>query len=386
MSYEDRFPKRGIWRGFEFRTDDHVMQGGRRLVQQQFPHRDEPETEDMGADKSQPYRINAYFIGKDYDLEANGFLDKLNIVGPEWLVHPYLGEVWVRAWKWTRTENIGQNGMCKFSIDFLPDGGQPYAPTIDKVDVAISRVRETQEVIAETYELEEMSSDTFNDMIATVQGKLDVLRKGIALARMPLTRANQVMTVINGIKTDLDTLMEIPQQYANAIAGFMNVLAFLDDADEDLDINARVRTINRLTSMANNPVNTLTGNQTPTLLANNAADQAMLNQQLLTAATGLAITTYQDADTRDGVLQVLLDSIDGQLNTANVEVFNALLDMRSSLIDVLLDQDLSSYRTRNIVNYLPSAVLAHQFGIDEAQLITINDVTHPLFIVGKVHG
>lgn len=386
MSYEDRFPFRGSWRGFEFRTDDHVMQGGRRLVSQQYPHRDDPDLEDMGAEKGKPYRINAYFIGTDYDLEVNGFLAKLNIVGPDWLVHPYLGEIWVRAWQWTRTENNRENGMCKLSIEFLPANNQPYEPSVDKVDVAITRVRETQTVIADTYELEEMSSDTFNDMIATVQGKLDILRQGIALARMPLTRANQVMTVINGIKTDVRTLLEIPQQYANAIAGFMNVLSFLDDSDEALDVDVRVRTINRITGYINNPPDAITGTPSAILFTNNTADQVMLNQQLLTGAVGLAITTYQDADTRDGVLQVIMECIDGQLNKANAQVFEALLDMRGSLIDVLLDQDLTSYRTRSIVNYMPSAVLAQQFGIDEAQLISINDATHPLFMVGDVHG
>lgn len=386
MSWRDRLLN-GSWRGFDFLTEEASSPEGRRLVQQQYPRRDDPDVEDMGLDKSQPYRVNAYFIGPDYDLEANGFTEKLRISGADWLTHPYLGDLWVHAWKWTRSENIGQGGYCKISIDFMPAGQQPYEPDVDKVDVAISRVREAQTVIVDDFALQEMSSDIFNDMIADVQGKLEGLRRVIAVATLPLTRANQVMTVITGVKSDLNTLLGLPQQYANALAGFANLLGFLDDPDDALDVPGRVRVISRVSSLITNPPE-LDSNSTQTaaLIANNAAEDAMRNQMLLTSLASLALTTYKDADTRDNVLQTVLTAFDSQLNNASGNVFNALLDLQAAIIDALLDQDLSKYRQREIVNFLPAAVLAHQFGISEDDFIAINQVTHPLFVAGKVNG
>lgn len=386
MSWIDRLPK-GRWKGFEFKTDSHESPDGRRLVVHQYPRRDDPDVEDMGAEKGQPYRVNAYFIGPDYDLEVNGFLGKLRQPGADWLVHPYLGDVWVRYWRSSRTERVGEDGFCRLAIDFLPGGGQPFEPKVDKVDVAISRVRDTQAVIVDQFELQPMAGSVFDDLVADVQSKLDVMRRAIAMATLPLSRANQVMTIINGIKTDVRTLLGIPQQYANAIAGFANVLAFLDSPDSDLTVPVRVRAVRRLTNTVTSPpAFTSSSTQTASLIANNAAEQALRNQLLLTSAAGLAITTYQDAETRDGVLQALLDAIDSVLNDAGPDVFVSLLDMRAALIDVLLDQDLSNYQTKQVVNFMPACVLAHQLDIDESDFIQINSVEHPLFVAGKVRG
>lgn len=386
MSWLERLPK-GSWKGFEFLTDDHESPDGRRLVVHQFPHREDSQVEDMGAEKGQPYRVNAYFIGSDYDLEVQGFLAKLRQPGADWLIHPYLGDVWVRYWRSTRGERVGEGGYCRLAIDFLPGGGQPFEPTVDKVDVAISRVRETQTVIADQFELQPMTGSVFDDLVADVQSKLDVMRKAIAMATLPLSKANQVLTIINGIKTDVRTLLGLPQQYANTLASFANVLAFLDSPDDDLTVPVRVRAITRLTSTVTNPpAFTSSSTQTAALIANNAAEQDLRNQLLLTSAAGLAITTYQDAETRDRVLQALLDGIDSVLNNAKPDVFNALLDMRAALIDALLDQDLSNYQTKQLVNFMPACVLAHQLEIDEADFMQLNGVAHPLFVAGTVRG
>lgn len=385
MSWLERLPK-GKWRGFEFLTDSHDSAEGRRLVVHQYPRRDQPDVEDMGLD-ARSWKINAYFIGPDYDLEANGFLDKLRQPGAEWLTHPYLGDLWVRAFKWSRSERVEEGGFCRISIDFLPGGSQPFEPTVDKVDVAISRVRETQTVIADQFELQPMTGSVFDDLVADVQSKLDVMRKAIAMATLPLSKANQVLTIINGIKTDVRTLLGLPQQYANTLASFANVLAFLDSPDDDLSVPVRVRAVTRLTSTVTTPPAFASNStQTTTLIANNAAEQDLRNQLLLTSAAGLALTTYQDAETRDRVLQALLDGIDSVLNNAKPDVFNALLDMRAALIDALLDQDLSNYQTKQVVNFMPACVLAHQLGIDEADFLQLNGVAHPLFVAGTVRG
>ncbi|BEV09312.1 DNA circularization N-terminal domain-containing protein [Methylophilus sp. DW102] len=385
MSWMERL-NRGTWKNRDFLTENHNASFGRRLVIHEYPNRDDAEVEDLGA-MAKGWQINAYFIGPNYDIEADEFLNVLAEPGADWLMHPYLGEIWVRPWKWTRSEQVGEDGYCKFSITFAPGGRQPFEPTVDKVDRASAAIEDAQDKIKDNFELQPMTGSVFDDLVADVQSKLDVMRKAIAMATLPLSKSNQVLTIINGIKTDVRTLLGLPQQYANTLASFANVLAFLDSPDDDLTVPVRVRAVTRLTSTVNNPPAFASNStQTAALIANNAAEQDLRNQLLLTSAAGLAITTYQDAETRDRVLQALLDGIDSVLNNAKPDVFNALLDMRAALIDALLDQDLSNYQTKQVVNFMPACVLAHQLDIIEADFVQLNGVAHPLFVAGTVRG
>nr|VFK65205.1 MAG: DNA circularisation protein N-terminus [Candidatus Kentron sp. TUN] len=112
MGWLDRMV-RASFRGLEFLTDSHEAKGGRRLVVHEFPGAEAPLVEDMGAE-AWNWRLNAYFIGKDYDLVRNGFLAKLSEPGADWLTHPWLGRLWVRARTWQTKETNEQGGIARW--------------------------------------------------------------------------------------------------------------------------------------------------------------------------------------------------------------------------------------------------------------------------------
>lgn len=389
MSWREDLTK-ASFRDFEFLTDDHSAKDGRRLVVHAYPHSDEFGAEDLGK-APDSYRVNAYFIGENYHLEANGFTAKLLEKGADWLNHPWLGQLWVRAHDWTRSETNEKGGMCTLSIEFLPGGSAPYTPTVDKVDVAYSRVAELQTAITEDFALKPLSNDGLNAFIAEVQQHLEVLRNVISLTTLPLTMANQVLNVIAGVKGDIGVLMQVPGQYAAAIGSFANVLGLGgDDLDADIDGATRTRAIAKITSTAINPPAIAASTNAVTASAayklNIERDAAMRSQMLVVAAAQLALADYDTANNRDSVLNSLLAAFDTLLPNMSDTVFQAAVSARMALIEALMDQDLNAAVTRDIANPIPSTLLAYQMGVDEDVFIAQNGVRHPLFVVGHIYG
>ncbi len=151
MPWLDRMSK-ASFRGFEFLTESHSADYGRRLAVHEFPGGEQEESQDLGA-KSPGWKLNAYFVGPDYDLERNALMAKLAEPGADWLTHPWLGLLWVRAHKWSLSESNKEGGYCTLTIEFVAGGGT-LQPTQDMVDMAISRTRELQDVVVDVFVLD----------------------------------------------------------------------------------------------------------------------------------------------------------------------------------------------------------------------------------------
>lgn len=379
---------RGSFRGFEFLTDGHGAQGGRRLVVHEYPGADEPRVEDMGG-KAWDWKLNAYFIGPNYDLERNGFLALLAEPGADWLTHPWLGDLWVRAHTWSLSESNDKGAYCSVSISFVPGGEQPYAVEVDRVDVAFERVRQFAEVAAEDYEFESMSADGLTSFIAAVSASLDVLRSVLSLATLPLTWANQVIGLVQGIKSDIAALLALPGAYVSAWLSLSHALGFGPDEDDfDIGDTDRPRVVRRFVSMAAAPAPALSGIAAtdPAVRRNVAAEDVLRKRMLIAAAARIALADYRVEEDRDAVLAAVTAAIDAALPGMSDAVFQAALSMRVAVIDALLAQDLKPAQQRDVVSPLPAIVLAHRMEVDEDVLIARNRVRHPLFVQGRVYG
>ncbi|MGV3581912.1 MAG: DNA circularization protein [Methylophilus sp.] len=381
MSWQDRLT-RASFKGFEFLTESHEASYGRRLITHEYPKRDEPEVEDFGL-KAKTWRLSAYFIGEDYDLEANGFLAKLNEAGADWLQHPWLGKLWVRAKDWSRAESNDKNGYCTITVDFVAGGRAPYEPVVDKVDLAIARIQRAHNAVIDDFDLAPMNSDAMTGLIADVQQHLEVIRKAISVATLPLSRANQVLSVIQGVKQDINVLLSIPQDYANALGSFSDLLG--SDDSSELDLSTRTRLVARINSLViSPPAIDQSAIVSQSLRVNKANELALRQRLLITSAATLALINYDDAKARDQVLNGLLQAIDSQLNTMNDAVFDVFMEMRAAIIDAL-SQPIDVIE-RDVVQPLPVALLAYEMGITEASLISKNQVIHPLFVNGTIYG
>lgn len=401
IDWRDRLA-RATFRDFEFLTDSHETSGGRRLAVHEFPGAEAPVVEDLGA-KAGVYKLNAYFIGPDYDLERNAFLFLLDLPGADWLLHPWLDLVWVHAQSWSIQESNDKGGMCTVAVefvratsqvmqgasqatDFSDRTGWSWGVAPDKVDVAAASIRKTADVAVATYTTRPLSAAGMTAFVATVSGKLEGLRTVLAMATLPLTWAGQVQNLISGIKGDFAALMALPGQYAAALRGLMDALG-LDAPDEDLADTARPRLVARLAGEAVAAAKGGAIDSSDMVVRANAAAEASLRGLLLTtAAAGAALATYQAEGDRDSALASVVEAIDALLPGLPDPLFQAAAQMRADLIAALLAQDLRPAVTREIVGALPATVLAHRLGVDETVFLARNLVRHPLFVRGRVYG
>ena len=406
MSWLDRMAT-ASFKGVDFLTESHDTKGGRRLVIHEFPGAEQPDVEDLGS-KADEFRLNAYFIGADYDLARDKFLAALNQPGADWLAHPWRGQLWVRAHNWSVHESNDKGGYCTVSVDFVP-GGMAQAILVDRTDLAAASIRKFADAAQAEFDLLPMQSASMTGMIAAVQGQLNRVRNVIALATLPLTWMNQVRNVIDGIQGDAAALLAIPSAYASALRSFSNLLgdgsaaasnysdasatstssASISSSDASatsIEDTALPHVVGSLVTAALLPVTVGGTGDSPALRTNQQREGMLRAQLLLASAARMALADYRSADDRDSVLASVLSAMDKMLPSMSDPVFQAALDCRANLIDALLAQDLEPTVWRDIVRPLPSTLLAHRMEVDEPVFLVRNKVRHPLFVRGRVYG
>ncbi len=384
-TYRDRWEP-AQFRNIEFPTDSHDAKGGRRLVVHEFPGAEEPEVEDLGG-KAKGWSINAYFLADNYDREAAALIAALNTPGADWLIHPWLGRLWVRALSWARRETNAENGYCTLGIEFVPGGKQPTAPTQDAVDTASARIGEFTDAAEADFDLLKMSADGMNSFVATVQGGLEYVRQAISFATLPLSWSQQIMGLITGVKGDMAALSAIPGNYANTLRSLTDTLGLGADYAGLADTE-RPRLVSRLTALAIRSAYVPTGVSATdsTVRANLAAEHALQSRLFLASAMQAALADYRSEVDRTAVLAAIDVAYDALLPMLPDAVFQAAVSARVALIVALMAQDLKPQQIRDIVSPLPSTVLAHRMQIDEAVFLARNGVRHPLFVNGRVYG
>lgn len=109
------------FKGFAFyfeRDDDEI---GRGVVVHEFPNRDTPFNEDLGA-KAVYFSGSAYITGDDADTRAAAFRALFAAPGPGILVVPLLGPVLVRALTCKRSSEKDRLGRVAFDVRFVQEG------------------------------------------------------------------------------------------------------------------------------------------------------------------------------------------------------------------------------------------------------------------------
>ncbi|CAD6876089.1 DNA circularization N-terminal domain-containing protein [Methylomonas fluvii] len=384
-SYQDRWSN-AVWRGITFLTDAHDAKGGRRLAVHEFPGAELPEVEDLGG-KAGDYQLNAYFIGPDYDREVDALIDELNKPGSDWLVHPWLGRIWVAPVSWTRHEANSANGYGTLAISWVAGGQAPEVATQDQVDAAYAGIDGFADASVADFDLLAMGGGV-TDFVAAVQNKLEWVRQAISLASLPLTWSQQILGVVGSIKTEAGTLSAMPGRYAATLRSLTGLVGMGGDS-AGLAVTDRPRLVARTASLSaqyqQSPVSSAVLIDS-TVRANLQAD-AVLNSRLwLSSACQVALADYQSEADRDAVLATLNTAFDALIPTLPDPVFQAAVTARAAVITALLAQDLKPLQSRDIVAPLPSTLLAHRMQIDEAALLARNGVRHPLFVQGRVYG
>lgn len=366
-----------------FLTESHDTKGGRRLVVHELPGAEQPDVEDLGG-KADEFSLNAYFIGADYDLFRDKFLLALNTPGAVWLMHPWRGALWVRAHSWSVHETNDKGGYCTVNVSFVA-GGQTQTILVDRTDLADRSIAVFGAECEMSYSQTVLPSAQLSNLIALVQGQLAGLDNLLSMAILPMTMLSQVRHLLDSIKGDVAALLAVPGQYARALRGLITLLGSADT--NVLPDTARAQVVAGVVAMTRLPVRQPDAAViSPALLANVRAEAALRSRLLLAGAAQLALTDYRVAGDRDAALASVVGAIDELLSDMPDALFQAALDMRATLSNALLAQDLAPAQVRDIVHPLPATVLAHRMGIAEEVFLAVNKVRHPLFVQGRVYA
>lgn len=115
----------GSFKGQSFKVAGERSDGGRRGPHHQYPDRDRPFFEDLGAD-ARRREFSVYFVGPLADLQARRFDDMLWKGGPGPLVLPGFRRETALAQKWDYRKTSGRANWVEFAITFIDPGANSY--------------------------------------------------------------------------------------------------------------------------------------------------------------------------------------------------------------------------------------------------------------------
>lgn len=136
------------YKGAGFKVDTASKESGRRIVEHEFPMRDQPWAEDLGR-RARRFRVTGYIVQgprePDYQGTRDALIDALETRGAGILVHPTMGTDLVVLDTYSVTESRQRGGICEFEMSFR-EAGQAIttAASIDTQSTAISAAQQAQ--------------------------------------------------------------------------------------------------------------------------------------------------------------------------------------------------------------------------------------------------
>jgi hypothetical protein len=206
----------------------------------------------------------------------------------------------------------------------------------------------------------------------------------LSMARLPLAWAQQVIGLIDSVRSMEAEALALPGEYA---AMMLNLAGALGLAPNDLSDTDRVRVVSALArsavAAANEP---LVGVDSQVQRANTLADSVMRATLLAGAAMNVALADYSSAAARDAAQAAVLAALDVVMPKMNDALFAQAANARAAFMTALQAQVLDAQLVRDVVHATPSVVLAYELGLTEIALLERNAVRHPLFMQGRVYG
>ena len=213
------------FRGVPFHVKTESLKGGRRIVTHEFPNRDEPFHEDLGASKKE-YPITAYVASETSLLDATALTAVLDMPGPGILVLPAQGPVLVRITAYERSMELDTLGMQAFTVHFVRQGFNAPLASIGALASQIFAAGNVVVAAASTLFGALSLVGLRGDVVLAAQADADTLVASVESIR----EGETVDTVVStGVRDDLATLYANVPTYVSRATGadgtFVSTLA-----------------------------------------------------------------------------------------------------------------------------------------------------------------
>ncbi|WP_086733829.1 DNA circularization protein [Erythrobacter colymbi] len=268
MAWRDQY-QQGSFRGAPFRTESEERTGGRRVVSHEFPGRDDPVTEDLGA-RAKTFSIDCHVIGAEFMAARDALVTALEAAGPGLLVHPQYGRMMVVVFDYACSTTTDEGGIARFRITFGEAGQAVAAPVAsaagdDSQAAADAVISQAPEAFAASFSIDAAASFVEDSATSVVRGMGEVsqLAAGLRGGVGPALRAFEAG--LSFLPANVTSLLRAPLSLAQSITGLVLAVSALSGGGrrtrlqslemlvdwEPAEMEAPVRTPQRALEMAN---------------------------------------------------------------------------------------------------------------------------------------
>jgi prophage DNA circulation protein len=396
------------YKGVPFFVEADDESGSRRIVEHEFPMRDDPYLEDLG-EGVRHYEVDAYVASDAADADAASVMAVCATRGPGSLVLPTHGPVVVRCLQFERSRKKDKHGYIALSLKFTREGAASALVSVANLANLVFVTAETTALQAALSFAQDTITAAKPDYVvnAAVNGvqdnasTLEVIRTSTPVD--PVVSAAQTIE-IQAIFDAAPTITETPVVGAGVYA----TTAGQANNSPAIDLGARIVASARALSAgmpADNAVSQFeelfTSAQveivapiyvTPNTqqeAANAAAAQQLLRMSALIsyseAIARIALTDRPSAITLRANVSEYFESELVIVNAANIALSNAIMALRDSVINYLSRAvlDLAPVVTVEANLVMPSLFWAYRLYTDPTratELAARNGVAHPSFM------
>lgn len=371
MSAYDQSSNKGSFRGAPFLVTEDDLDFGRRVIVHGYPLRDDPGLEDTGGLPDQ-FAIRITVIGAEFEQHRDELIKQIRKPGSGELKHPNFGTMKVSIIKARVRHKAREEGKATFTLTCVAGDGLPepraYKETVTPVKKSAAAVIEVSETeFADEFSVLQQAADFVDEVQAEVDSVLAVVEEAVS-----------------GVIDPLAALIRTPANLAASITGSINrISATLNDPLRALSLYEGL--FNAGSSSPSIP--TTTANRQQQVNNVDALHNLVRRAAVAEAARVSLDIEFVASDDALAVRDRILNAIDGQMETASNDIYQAMADLRVAVAE---DLRIRGARLPEITYYtpravLPALVLAYQIHGDanrEDEIISRNKITHPGFVAG----
>ncbi len=388
-----------------FILDSLGINGGQSVDTAEFPFFGYWSNNSLN-EKVQQIMIRGRVIGENYIAFRNELITSLQIKTnddtPGYLELPLWGRFAVVVSTWDVQETTA-NGQCQLSLDFVRVGWSDtnrlqHAQTIIQTQ-NIDAILEELETVSIAEFSETLSVNCDNDMLVTGFSQLtETLTQITGRVQGAKSKLNEMVSKISQISNLIAQGVRTPALLAqaafNAVAGIITGLAEIKNAaEETVAYFMRTNnTKNALTMFLS--VKKVTITDAAITASQIHTKQTMVNfSRILSYYASAALfskligekSTYQKITYQKATeLWKQFEKLEQSLTLETPEVFTAVDNLRLTLSQTMIQENLSVELSRSIVTPIPLLVLSHTLSCDDVKLRTLNTIPDSFNLVGKV--
>jgi len=232
MSWKDNL-RQASFRGIPFKVMDADASIGRRNILHQYPFKDVPYVEDLGADADE-FSVNAYIVQNlenDYDYFGgrDALITAIKKKGSGILVHPFLGELTVAVLgKAKLSESFSEGGIARFSITFIQAGENLYPQSpqdnVGAIDEAVEESLDiAQDSFGEKYSQTDMPGFVVAQAISDLVCGYNMIKSTLVAVKNTIaSTVSAALSIIEDIKSKLSFLVNLPCSFASSMMDSFN--------------------------------------------------------------------------------------------------------------------------------------------------------------------